>query len=177
MKKTCFKCNIEKGVSEFYKHSGMSDGYLGKCKECAKNDVKEKYSLNSKSIEYIEKERARGREKYSRLNYSEKYKNKDIDIKPWKSNNNYKNLRKYLSKKISIAENIELHHWSYEDKDLRDIILLDKRVHKRAHQYLILDCENKRFNTLSGEPLDSKSKHIEYIENCLNIKIGNYETL
>jgi hypothetical protein len=79
--KTCFKCGAEKPYSEFYKHSKMADGHLGKCKSCAKSDVKlhrkENDSVreydrgrgNRQSAEDLRKYRAANPKKYKATNW------------------------------------------------------------------------------------------------------------
>jgi hypothetical protein len=37
--KVCFKCKVEQPIECFYRHPRMTDGHLGKCKACTKNDV------------------------------------------------------------------------------------------------------------------------------------------
>jgi hypothetical protein len=56
--KTCFKCNKEKPLTDFYKHKKMSDGHLNKCKECTKNDVKENVLKNPEYYREYEQKRS-----------------------------------------------------------------------------------------------------------------------
>lgn len=55
--KQCFKCHQSKPFSEFYKHKKMADGHLGKCKECTKRDVAERYEAKREQIAEYEKRR------------------------------------------------------------------------------------------------------------------------
>ena len=76
--KNCFKCNVDKPLEDFYKHPRMTDGRLGKCKECNKKDVIN--NRKSKVEYYREYDRNRGNrqtpeyhEEY-RAKYPAKYK-------------------------------------------------------------------------------------------------------
>jgi hypothetical protein len=136
----------------------MGDGYLGKCKECNKNDVKENYLKKIEDPNWVEKERARGREKYERLNYKETQK-KCNEKYPWVYLAKYKNL----SRKFKTPKGLELHHWNYNEEYIEDVFILDARQHKRGHQFMSLDIEKRIFKDLDGNYLDTKEKHFQYL--------------
>lgn len=78
MEKKCFKCGAVKPLHDFYKHHGMADGHVNKCKECNRAYVSEN---RQKNIEYYrEYDRERGArqppeyEREYRRKYPRKYK-------------------------------------------------------------------------------------------------------
>lgn len=158
--KVCFRCSIEQPISEFYKHKGMGDGHLNKCKTCTKSDSKKTEELIRSTPEGLEKDRQRHRDKYSRLGYKDKQKEWDKH-KPWKSTSKYKNL----NKKFKIPKGFELHHWNYNNEYLEDVFIMEVKNHRSAHKYLNLDIELKIFKGLDGEVLDTKERHLQYLIN------------
>lgn len=59
MLKTCYRCCRELPLSDFYKHNGMADGYLNKCKECCKKENKTNRNNNIEYYRKYDKERAK----------------------------------------------------------------------------------------------------------------------
>lgn len=163
--KICFKCGEEKSFDEFYKHSGTTDGLLGKCKSCTKKDSSTTIAKKYKDPSFVEKERARGRDKHVRLNYKSKQK-RFHDKFPWQKTSTYKNL----SRKFKLPKGMERHHWNYNDDFLEDFFALDTFDHGYIHKFLVLDMEKRTFKTLTGEDLDTKEKHQNYIFDLLNNK-------
>jgi hypothetical protein len=69
--KKCFKCGETKPLDEFYRHKMMTDGHLGKCKECTKADVHANYINNpDKRREYESTRRKTDSRKAKRLVYA-----------------------------------------------------------------------------------------------------------
>ena len=67
--KTCFKCNQEKPLAEFYKHPQMGDGHLGNCKTCTKKDTADRAAIKAATdLNWVlaERERCRAKAQESR---------------------------------------------------------------------------------------------------------------
>ena len=84
--KTCFKCVQNKPLDEFYKHPRMADGHLGKCKECAKRDVRENRIKNYEYYLAFDKNRAMLPHRVgSRKAYSKTKRGREVGRKTSKS--------------------------------------------------------------------------------------------
>lgn len=155
--KKCIRCRNVKKLDDFYVHPKMRDGHLNKCKFCCREvaDLREK-NLRENDSTWCEKERLRSIEKYNRLGYCHKQMEGD-KLKVYKTGK-YKNLSRDL--KLSVNENP--HHWNYNLID--DVIVIDKKFHRFIHRYLVLDESTLMFETIEGTLLNTKEKHLSYLE-------------
>ena len=159
--KRCFKCGIEKPLTEFYTHPQMGDGHLNKCKDCTKKDTKERTDKLKLNPEWVSSERERGREKYKRLGY---YKNivirKILFPEKFAACNHTQHLKR--------PKGFEHHHWSYNEQHYKDTILMTVSNHRKAHRFLVYDQERMMFRTTNLILLDTKLAHMEYLDSILN---------
>jgi hypothetical protein len=168
-KKICFKCGIEKPLSEFYKHARMADGYLNKCKECAKKDVSDRYDKSIIDPEFLETERKRGREKYRRL-YAGTAKANPERNKRWIERYPEKREASLAAQRIK-KDGYENHHWSYLEEHYKDVIHLTKKDHMKAHRFIIYDQERRKYRRSDNNILlDTKEDHLKYILWCIKHK-------
>ncbi len=153
MKKKCFKCLQEKPISHFYKHAQMADGYLNKCKECAKTDALEVRNNNIEYYQKYDRERSNTPERIAlRKEVAERWK-KDPQLKKrrnelkklWQERNVIKRAAhvitghairdgRLLPELCAICgkEKVDAHHEDYT-KPL-DVIWLCKKHHAELHK-------------------------------------------
>lgn len=141
----------------------MADGRLTVCKECVKTRVREREAKLRKNKDWVEKERKRSRDKFMRLNYKVKYLTNPKEREKW----NRKYPEKVLCHKKfdkSPMKGYNYHHWSYNEEHYFDVIELSIKDHNRLHHYLKYDQSVFMYRTLEGKLLDTREKHIEYME-------------
>lgn len=147
--KKCFKCGEIKSLDDFYKHSKMGDGHLGKCKSCTKTDTKKRYNELIYDNEWQLKEQIRARNKYHRL-----YKGKTESSHP---------ETKSVRRNHPLVEGKEYHHWNYNF--INSVFILNRlRGHKILHSKMAYDPVTKCYYDNKGSFLDSKEKHESFIK-------------
>jgi ribosomal protein S27AE len=136
--KVCFKCEKEKPLDEFYKHSRMADGYLNKCKGCAKNDA------NKHRFENLEKVRAYDRE---RAKIPERIKANTEVNRAWRAEDRRRTHAHYMVARairsgsllrlpcVRCGEAKSLAHHEDYDKPL-EVMWLCQPCHKQRHKEL-----------------------------------------
>lgn len=145
---------------------------LNKCKSCCKNQAKILYYQKIKNPDFLIKERKRGREKARKYKYKQRARVKKSAMLNYRNRYPEKVLAKSKSSHMKpIIKGNHMHHWSYNEEHYSDTIEMNPKQHLKAHRFIIYDQERKMYRAVSGELLDTKERHIEYI----NDKIINEE--
>lgn len=147
MLKKCFKCGRELPLSEFYKHSQMSDGHLNKCKDCTKKDVHKDYMRKSADESWMEKERARGREKFHRLGYK-RCSFKTRELLPCEGD-----IHRMVKAIGFDVLGKELHHWNYNFP--YSVFILSRKAHHRIHNAIYVNYDDKFCYTKDGVKIET----------------------
>ncbi len=167
--KVCFKCGKNLPLEMFYRHPQMGDGHLNKCKECTKKDVHETYQKNKENPEYMEHERARGRDKYERLygNFNPAVihtmsRKRICDAYLTGRSSRRKVQYRFMVRGIEFRKEYRVHHWNYMCPD--SVFVIPDWLHTSLHHRVRYSPENNCFmDNQTGMLIDTKEKHRELL--------------
>lgn len=139
-KKRCFKCGEEKWLHAFYPHPMMGDGRLGKCKECAKKDVRENRAAKRAQYSAYDQARFKRPERKAALKVYER-NSRQRDPQKWKARQAVAHaLRSGALKRLPCEvcghSKSQAHHEDYS-KPL-DVRWLCFRHHREAHGQVVV---------------------------------------
>jgi hypothetical protein len=156
--KVCRGCGELKELKEYYAHKQMSDGHLNKCKCCVKSRVSTHRSDNIGKVQEYDRNRPNHRERVedAKQRYKDKRKQGDAEFLEKDrlrcKTDQLKHPLKYLARnKLShsirdgniikpeecmhcgSSEQLQGHHWSYEEEHWLDVIWLCTSCHGKEH--------------------------------------------
>lgn len=148
--KKCFKCDQKKPLSEFYRHAGMSDGRLGKCKQCARADSVKYRDLNLEKVQHYDRNRpnqkirAKKHKKYAQTNRAKSIRK--VASARWSRKNKVKRRAHLITKRAidswrlkrkacalcGSKKNVHAHHPNYSDP--LSVVWLCHQDHAMLHR-------------------------------------------
>lgn len=152
--KICLKCKKRKSINEFYKHKGMTDGYLNICKDC-KKEYQKKWEVENRNKVYEYKrsnpDKIKLWKRREYLKHKDKYKER--------AKRRYKENKKIILKerklyrkknKAKIAETIKL--WVDKNRNKVNNINAKRRaIIKNASGNLSYKETLKQYNLQEGK--------------------------
>jgi len=147
----CKKCKIEKDISEYYVFDKERGWISWTCHRCVieKNKTIKYKRPNHISVIHTRKYVSKFPEKIKARNASWKIK--------------------------SLNKENHMHHWSYNEQHYKDVIEINRILHRNIHRFIIYDQSVFMYRIKeTGELLDTKEKHMKYIFSLkfdLNIEI------